>query len=224
MPARYGFLSLLGEMLLAVVLPLGLMVAPARAVAPVRLLVLGDSLSSGYGVPLADGFESRLAASCAAAGHPVVIEDGAVSGDTSAGGLARLSWVLGGLPQAAIVELGGNDGLRGIAPAEMEANLRAILDGLAARHIPVLFAGMYAPPNLGPEYEKSFRAVFDRLGARPGLIYYPFFLAGVATHPALTQADGIHPNAAGVRVIVARIMPDVLRLLAEVPHGVGRQG
>lgn len=148
-----------------------------------------------------------------------MIQDGAVSGDTSAGGLARLSWVLGGLPQAAIVELGGNDGLRGIAPAEMEGNLRAVLDGLAERHIPVLFAGMYAPPNLGPEYENAFRAVFDRLGARPGLIYYSFFLAGVATHPALTQPDGIHPNPAGVRVIVAGIMPDVLRLLAEVPRG-----
>jgi acyl-CoA thioesterase I len=214
MPARYGVAARLGEMLVA----LALAVLPARAaVSPVRLLVLGDSLSSGYGVPIEDGFEARLAAACAAAGHPVQIQDGAVSGDTSAGGRARLSWVLGGDPQAAIVELGGNDGLRGIAPAEMEANLRAILDGIAARRIPVLFAGMYAPPNLGPQYEKAFRAVFDRLGARPGLIYYPFFLAGVATHPELAQADGIHPNAAGVRVIVARIMPDVLRLLAEVP-------
>ena len=218
MPARYGALSVLGEMpgIVALVLSLALMAAPARAAPPVRLLVLGDSLSSGYGVPIENGFESRLAGACAAAGHPVEIEDGAVSGDTSAGGLARLSWVLGGFPQAAIVELGGNDGLRGIQPAEMEANLRAILDGLALRHIPVLFAGMYAPPNLGPAYEKSFRAVFDRLGARKGLIYYPFFLAGVATHPALMQPDGIHPNAAGVRVIVAGIMPDVLRLLAEV--------
>ncbi len=213
-------------------LMLVLAVAPARAaVAPVRLLVLGDSLSSAYGVPIEDGFEARLAAACAAAGHPVQIQDGAVSGDTTAGGRARLSWVLGGNPQAApeaapgtapeaaIVELGGNDGLRGIAPADTEANLRAILDGLAARHIPVLFAGMYAPPNLGPQYGKAFRAVFDRLGARPGVIYYPFFLAGVAGDPALNQADGIHPNAAGVRIIVARIMPYVLRLLAEVPKG-----
>ena len=215
MPARYGFLSLLGEVLLALVMVAG----AARAEAPVRLLVLGDSLSAGYGVPIQDGFEARLAAASAAAGHPVAIQDGAVSGDTSAGGLARLSWVLGGDPEAAIVELGGNDGLRGIAPDEMERNLRAILDGLAARHIPVLFAGMYAPPNLGPQYGKTFRAVFDRLGARPGLIYYPFFLDGVATHQALTQPDGIHPNAAGVRVIVGRIMPDVLRLLAEVPQG-----
>lgn len=191
----------------------------AQAAVPVRLLVLGDSLAAGYGVPVADGFESRLAAACAAAGHPVEIQDGAVSGDTSAGGLARLQWVLGGHPQAAIVELGGNDGLRGIRPSEMEGNLRRILDGLAAHRIPVLFAGMYAPPNLGPQYEQMFRSVFDRLGARPGVIYYPFFLAGVAGKASLTQADGIHPNAAGVRIIVARIMPDVLRLLAEVPQG-----
>jgi acyl-CoA thioesterase I len=200
-------------------LVLGLSFVPAAA-APVRLLVLGDSLAAGYGVAMADGFESRLAAACAEAGHPVAIQDGAVSGDTTAGGRARLAWVLGGdaeAPEAAIVEFGGNDGLRGIAPADMEANLAAILDGLAARHIPVLLAGMYAPPNLGPQYEKEFRAVFDRLGARPGVVYYPFFLAGVAGDLALNQADGIHPNAAGVRSIVARILPDVLRLLAEVP-------
>ncbi|HWA79445.1 MAG TPA: arylesterase [Acetobacteraceae bacterium] len=216
MPARYGVAVWLGEMLIAVMLAL----VPARAaVAPVKLLVLGDSLSAGYGVPIADGFEARLASACAAAGHPVQVQDGAVSGDTTAGGVARLSWVLGGDPQAAIVELGGNDGLRGIAPAETEKNLSAILDGLAARHIPVLFAGMYAPPNLGPQYGAAFRAVFDRLGARPGIVYYPFFLAGVAGNPALNQPDGIHPNAAGVRIIVAGIMPYVLRLLAEVPKG-----
>lgn len=184
--------------------------------APVRLLVLGDSLSAGYGLPMGEGFEPRLAAGLAAAGHPVLIQDGAVSGDTTAGGLARLDWVLGGDPQAAIVELGGNDGLRGIAPDEVEKNLTAILDRLAARHIPVLFAGMYAPPNLGPQYGNRFRAVFDRLGTRRDVIYYPFFLEGVAGDAKLLQPDGIHPNAAGVDVIVAGILPDVQRLLAEV--------
>lgn len=183
-----------------------------------RLLVLGDSLSAGYGLPTEEGFESRLRAATAAAGHPVSIQDGAVSGDTTAGGLARLAWVLGGDPEAVIVELGGNDALRGIAPSDVEANLGAILGRLAARHIPVLFTGMYAPPNLGPQYGRAFRAVFDHLGKRQGVIYYPFFLAGVAGNPALNQPDGIHPNAAGVRIIVARILPDVLRLLAEVPR------
>ncbi len=189
------------------------------AVPPVKLLVLGDSLSAGYGLPAGEGFESRLADALAKAGHPVEIQDGAVSGDTTAGGLARLSWVLAGNPAAAIVELGGNDGLRGIAPNEVEANLSAILDRLAARQIPVLFAGMYTPPNLGPQYGNAFRAVFDRLGKRPGVIYYPFFLTGVAGVPDFLQPDGIHPNAAGVEIIVRRILPDVLSLLAEVPHG-----
>lgn len=214
MPARYGVRTVLGE-IFTLLLLLGVASGQA-AVKPVKLLVLGDSLSAGFGLPAGEGFESRLAAALAKAGHPVEIQDGAVSGDTTAGGLARLSWVLGGDPEAAIVELGGNDGLRGIQPAEVEHNLSAILDRLAARHIPVLFAGMYALPNLGPQYDKAFRAVFDRLGKRPGIIYYPFFLTGVAGVPELEQQDGIHPNAAGVDIIVQRILPDVLRLLAEV--------
>jgi acyl-CoA thioesterase-1 len=189
-------------------------VAPAHA-APKRLLVLGDSLSSGYGLPHEEGFEARLAGALAARGEEVTVIDGAVSGDTSAGGRARLDWVLADRPDAAIVELGANDGLRGLDPAEMKANLGAILDMLASRHIPVLLSGMYAPPNLGADYERQFRAVFDALGHRPGVLYDPFFLAGVARAPGLTQADGLHPNAAGVRRIVARILPDVERLLAQ---------
>jgi len=201
----------------AVVL-LGVLLLPSRnaIAAPVRLLILGDSLSAGYGLPHDQGFEAQLAAALKAHGEGVTIVDGAVSGDTSAGGRDRLDWVLAGGADAAIVELGANDGLRGLDPKEMAANLTAILDGLAARHIPVLFTGMYAPPNLGPEYEKAFRAVFDRLGKRPGLIYDPFFLQGVAEVPDLTQPDGLHPNAAGVRKIVQRILPLVERLLAEV--------
>jgi acyl-CoA thioesterase-1 len=196
---------------------LALSAGPALA-APPRLLTLGDSLTAGYGLPPDQGFESRLAAALAAAGTPVQILDGAVSGDTSAGGLARLDWVLADHPDAAIVELGANDGLRAIDPADMDRNLTAILDRLAAAHIPVLFSGMYAPPNLGPAYGAAFRAVFDRLGGRPGVIYDPFFLAGVAADPTLDQADGLHPNATGVQRIVARLLPDVQRLLQEVPR------
>ncbi len=188
----------------------------AAPAAPVRLLVLGDSLSSGYGLPHDEGFEAQLAAALKAHGENVSIIDGAVSGDTSAGGLARLDWTLADGADAAIVELGANDGLRGVEPAEMRANLTAILDKLAARHIPVLLAGMYAPPNLGAEYEAEFRAVFDALGKRPGVIYDPFFLARVAEVPSLTQPDGLHPNAEGVRRIVARILPEAERLIAEV--------
>jgi len=182
----------------------------------VRLLVLGDSLSAGYGLAAADGFESRLAEALRARGHDVRIVDGAVSGDTTAGGRARLDWALGDGADAAILELGANDGLRGSEPREMEANLAAILDALAARHIPVLLTGMYAPPNLGADYEKEFRAVFDRLGARPGLLYDPFFLDGVAGDASLNQPDHLHPNPQGVRRVVARILPRVEQLLAEV--------
>jgi len=187
---------------------------PARG-APVRLLVLGDSLSAGFGLPHDQGFEVQLQQALKAQGHDVTIIDGAVSGDTSAGGRARLDWTLGDGADAAIVELGANDGLRGVDPKDMAANLGAILDELAAKHIPVLLTGMYAPPNLGSDYERQFRAVFDALGRQPGVLYDPFFLEGVARIPGLTQADVLHPNAEGVRRIVARILPDVERLLAE---------
>ena len=210
-------LALLTVSLLTRSLPTAAAAAPAQPSAP-RLLILGDSLSAGYGLPAADAFQAQLAAALARAGHPVRIIDGAVSGDTTAGGLARLDWVLAGGADAAIVELGGNDGLRGLDPANTEKNLSAILDKLAARHIPALLAGMYAPLNLGPQYEREFRAVFARLGARPGVIYEDFFLAGVAAHKSLDQPDHIHPDAAGVRVVVAHILPLVLRLLGEVGH------
>lgn len=177
--------------------------------------MFGDSLSAGYGLPHDEGFEVQLRQALAAHGHPVSIVDGAVSGDTSAGGLARLDWTLGDGADAAIVELGANDGLRGLDPKEMEANLTAILNTLAAKHIPVLLTGMYAPPNLGPDYETAFRAVFDRLGKRSGILYDPFFLQDVALHPDLLQADQLHPNAAGVKVEVARILALVEQLLAE---------
>src|SRR4029077_4115585 len=162
--------------------------------APVRLLVLGDSLSAGYGLAHADGFEAQLSSTLRSQGRDVQIVDGAVSGDTPAGGLARLDWTLGDGADAAIVELGANDGLRGVDPADTEANLTAILDKLAARHIPVLLTGMYALPNLGHDYAQSFRVVFDRLGQRPGMLYDPFFLQDVAAVPALNQPDRLHPN------------------------------
>jgi acyl-CoA thioesterase I len=197
-------------------LGLALALLPGAHAAPIRLLVLGDSLSAGYGVSHGDGFEMQLAAALRSQGHDVAIIDGAVSGDTSAGGLARLDWTLGDGADAAIVELGANDALRGVDPKETEKNLTAILDELAARHIPVLLTGMYAMPNLGADYASAFRAVFDRLGKRPGVLYDPFFLDGVAEVPPLNQADGMHPNADGVKRIVARLLPLVDKLIAEV--------
>jgi acyl-CoA thioesterase-1 len=124
--------------------------------------------------------------------------------------------VLGDGADAAIVELGANDGLRGLDPKEMEHNLTRILDRLAAKHVKVLLSGMYPPSNYGPDYTRQFRAVFDRLGKRPGVLYDPFFLDGVALVPSLVQPDGLHPNAEGVALIVARLLPLVLRLLGEV--------
>ncbi|HEY4042282.1 MAG TPA: arylesterase [Rhodopila sp.] len=204
---------------MAIVLTLAMpapMLAPTRAwAAPPRLLVLGDSLSAGYGLAHDDGFEVQLQEALKSQSHDVAIIDGAVSGDTSAGGRARLDWTLADGADAAIVELGANDGLRGLDPKDMQTNLAAILDALAARHIPVLLTGMYAPPNLGPDYQQAFRAVFDTLGKRPGVLYDPFFMAGVAMHPDLIQPDGMHPNAAGVKHEVARILPLVEQLLAE---------
>ncbi len=188
--------------------------APAAA-APPRLLVLGDSLSAGFGLPHDQGFEVQLQQALKARGHEVTIIDGAVSGDTSAGGRARLDWALGDGADAAIVELGANDGLRGLDPKDMEANLTAILDALAAQHIPVLLTGMHAPPNLGPDYGAAFRAVFDRLGKRPGVLYDPFFLQDVAAVDDLNQLDRMHPNPEGVRRIVSRILPAVEKLLSE---------
>jgi acyl-CoA thioesterase-1 len=188
---------------------------PAQAGAP-RLLVLGDSLTAGFGLPHSEGFQAQLQQALAARGHQVSIIDGAVSGDTSAGGRARLDWALGDGADAAIVELGANDGLRGLDPKEMEANLTAILETLAKKHVPVLLTGMYAPPNLGPDYQNSFRAVFDRLGKRPGLLYDPFFLEAVATQPDLFQADHLHPNADGVKREVARLLPLVEQLLGKI--------
>ena len=177
-----------------------------------RLLVLGDSLAAGYGLARADGFQAQLQA----AFPDLVIIDGAVSGDTTAGGRERLDWALGDGADAALVELGGNDGLRGLDPRSTEENLTAILDALQARGVKVLLSGMYAPPNLGDAYQAAFRAVFDRLGARPGVLYDPFFLEGVASDPALNQPDRIHPNRAGVAREVARLTPIIRSLLEQV--------
>ncbi len=180
--------------------------------------MLGDSLAAGYGLAHDDGFQAQMQAALRAHGNDVTLVDAAVSGDTTAGGLARLDWALGDGADAALVELGGNDGLRGLDPANTKANLTAILDKLQAKHIPVLLTGMLAPPNLGPDYGDAFKSVFTELGKRPGLLFDPFFLQDVAAKPELNQADHIHPNAAGVKIEVARLLPLMERLIAEVPQ------
>lgn len=200
--------------LIQVLLVFLLLCAPARAadMSP-RLLVLGDSLTAGYGLKAADSFPAKLQAALRQRGIEIDVVDSGVSGDTTAGGRARLGWAMAEPPRWAIVELGANDGLRGIPPKETEANLDAILMELRQRRISVLLAGMLAPPNLGREYGQAFNALFPRLAKVHGVALYPFFLDGVAGQRALNQDDGIHPNAKGVDVIVARILPHVLKLI-----------
>jgi len=186
---------------------------PAQA-RTIRVLVLGDSLTAGYGLAQPDGFQAVMQAALRSRGLDVVLVDAAVSGDTTAGGRARLDWALADGTDAALVELGANDALRATSPANMEANLAAVLDALAARKIPVLLSGMLAPPNLGSEYGEAYKAVFTRLGQRPGVLFDPFFLEGIAGDPALNQPDRIHPNVEGVRREVARLLPIMERLVA----------
>lgn len=197
----------------AAVLALAAAGGAAAAEEPQHLLVLGDSLTAGYGLPRAQAFPARLEAALKSAGRKVEVIDAGVSGDTTAGGLARLDWALTPTPDAAIVELGANDGLRGLDPKLTFANLDAILAGLKERRVKVLLAGMLAPPNLGRDYGDEFNAIFPRLAERHSVALYPFFLDGVAAVPELNQADGLHPNAQGVEVVVRRILPDVLKLL-----------
>jgi len=182
----------------------------------IKILALGDSLTAGYGLPKTDGFTEQLQAALRAEGRDVRVINAGVSGDTSAGGRARLDWALADKPDAVILELGANDGLRGIDPKVTRQNLNAILDRFGAMKLPVLFAGMVAPPNLGPEYGAEYAAVFKDLAARYDVIFYPFFLDGVAGKPALNQRDGIHPTKAGAAVIVERILPATRELLSRV--------
>jgi acyl-CoA thioesterase I len=200
---------------LAAVLKLGLAAAlgtatPAAAASDAcRIAVLGDSLTSAYGLDLAQGFPAELERQLDAAGYRCAVLDAGVAGDTSAGGLARLDWLLGDRPSHVIVELGGNDALRALPPEELERNLDAIVTRLQSRDVEVLLAGMLAPPNLGEDYGRAFAAVYGRVAARHGVPLYRFFLDGVAGHPELTQPDGIHPTAAGIALIVERILPTV---------------
>ncbi|MBL6927904.1 MAG: arylesterase [Rhodospirillales bacterium] len=191
----------------------------AAAAEVTRIVVLGDSLTAGYGLARPTSFTVRLQSALRGADNPAIIENAGVSGDTSAGGLARLDWALApkdGKPaDALIIELGANDGLRGIDPASTEQNLDAIVEKARARGVRVLLAGMRAPPNLGREYGTEFNEIFPRLAKKHGIVLYPFFLDGVAAISHLNQRDGIHPNATGVDVIVERILPYVKNLIAD---------
>jgi acyl-CoA thioesterase-1 len=186
--------------------------------APIKILALGTSLTQGYGLPPGTEIPAVLQAELKKKGIDATVINAGVSGDTSAGGLSRLDWSLADHPNAAMIELGSNDALRGIEPASTERNLSAIIGQLTARHIPVLLLGMQAPKNYGPEYEAKFNAIYSKLARQYNVLLYPFVLDGVALNPKLNQKDGIHPNPAGVKIIVGKILPDVLKLVAEVKH------
>jgi acyl-CoA thioesterase-1 len=194
-------------------LVVSLTVSPARAENPTRILALGDSLTSGYGLADRESFPSQLEQALIAAGEKVALINGGVAGDTSAGGLARLDWSLADKPAIVILEFGANDGLRGLDPAATRRNLAAMLTRLTQDGIPTLLVGMKAPRNLGADYVAAFDPIYEDLAKQFQLPLDPFFLDGVAGDPALNQSDGIHPNAAGVAVIVKRIAPEIIALI-----------
>ena len=192
--------------------------AETGAAEELRILMLGDSLTAGYGLASRDSLPARLEAALRERGLRVRVIDAGVSGDTTAGGVARLDWALADRPHAVVVALGANDALRAIDPAVARANLDRLLAALAERRLPVLLAGMLAPRNLGPDYRTRFDAIYPELAERHGALLYPFLLEGVAMIAALNQADGLHPNAAGVQAIVERILPSVLCLIRRTGH------
>jgi len=192
-----------------------LLTAPPRAAeSVVNIVAFGDSLTAGYGLAANEAFPAQLQRALIAKGLAVNVANAGVSGDTAAGGLARLDWSIPDGTDAVILELGANDALRGFDPAVTRKALDAMLRRLQERKIAVLLCGMLAPPNLGVEYGRAFNSIYPDLAAQDGAILYPFFLAGVAADPKLNQRDGLHPTAAGVAVIVDRILPQVEELIA----------
>jgi len=207
---RARFKHILGPILLILAIA-----APANAAQPVKILAFGTSLTQGYGLPPGTEFTAILEARLKQAGINAHIVNAGVSGDTSSDGLSRLDWSLADHPDAAIVEMGSNDALRGIDPTLTEKNLTAMLAKLKAAHVPVLILGMKAPRNFGPEYASAFDPIYPKLAKEFGVLLYPFMLDGVALNAKLNQADGIHPNPAGVKIIVDRMLPYVEKLIAE---------
>lgn len=182
----------------------------------VKIVVLGDSLSAGYGLPVQDAFPSKLEAALKAKGHAVAMINAGVSGDTATGGLDRFDWSVPANADALILELGANDALRGVAPDVTKGALDKILAKARERKIPVLLAGMKSPPNMGPDYVAKFDAIFPDLAKKYDAVFYPFFLDGVAADSKLNQRDGMHPTAEGVDAIVKSILPKVEELVAQV--------
>jgi acyl-CoA thioesterase-1 len=189
---------------------------------PVKIAVLGDSLAAGYGVSPQQAFPVRLQAALQKQARNVTLLNHGVSGDTTAGGVERLDWMLADKPDIVLVELGANDALRGSDPASAERNLDAIITKLKDAGVTVWLAGMLAPRNYGPEYAAQFDGLYKRLAEKHKVPLYPFFLDGVAQDPALNQADGIHPNPRGVDIMVERILPFITKNLDDYAASVRR--
>lgn len=213
MPARNGrVLSRVNGWAAVSAVTVALTTVPVAA-EPFVLLALGDSLVAGYGLSSEDGFTAVLQDALQAEGYDVTVINAGVSGDTTAGGVARLDWALADHPDAVLVELGANDMLRGLDPAEARANLVTIMNRLQEEGIPALLAGMRASPNWGPEYQTAFDTIYPDLAVQFDVPLYPFFLEGVAAEASLNQPDGIHPNRDGVDVIVGNLLPYVIELI-----------
>jgi acyl-CoA thioesterase I len=194
--------------------PMAFAQAPAPQVAkPIKMVVLGDSLSAGLGLQASAAFPERLQKALQAKGIAVDMSNAGVSGDTSSGGRDRLDWSVPDGTDAVIVELGANDALRGLDPKVTREALSDILTRLKARKIAVLLCGMLAPPNYGSDYAARFNAIYPELAKSFGVPLYPFFLDGVAADAKLNQADGIHPTAEGVDIIVRKMLPTVQAFL-----------
>jgi len=206
----YGrFAAAVNSLLLVLLLGLA---AHAQS-APVRIAVLGDSLAAGYGVKPEQSFPVRLEAALKAAGRAVTVLNQGVSGDTTAGGLERIDWMLADKPDIVLVELGGNDALRGTDPAVTERNLSAIVEKLKAAGVTVWLAGMLAPRNLGSDYVTAFDGLYKRVADKYQVPLYPFILDGLEQSPVFLQADGIHPNPHGAQIVADRLLPFVTKNL-----------
>jgi acyl-CoA thioesterase-1 len=209
----YGAVRAIVHLVLAMIL--GAAAAPAMA-EDVHILAFGDSLTAGYGLPRGQGFAPQLEDALRRNGVKARVTDAGVSGNTVGQGRARLKWTLDGLrdkPDLAIVALGGNDMLRGLSPAQTRADMDAIMAEFQKRGIPVLVAGMLAPPNLGPRYAAEFNSIFPDMARKYGAELYPFFLANVAGVRSLNLPDGLHPNFQGIKLMVSGILPNVVRAL-----------
>jgi acyl-CoA thioesterase I len=190
--------------------------AAAAAVAPVKIVAFGDSLTAGFQLPPSDAFPAQLARVLEARGHRIEMINAGVSGDTTAAGRDRLAWAVPADTDAVILEFGANDALRGLSPAAARANLEAMIAALKGQGAEILLAGMLAPRSMGEPYVRDFDAIFPELAAKHGLLLYPFFLEATALKPELSLPDGLHPNAKGVAAMVASILPQAEALIARV--------